>query len=351
MAEKKSIIINGDNLLVVFIRKYFKWLMLAVVAGGIFGFVLASFNKKQYSGGVRFVLEDGSGGGGLSSLIGMAAQFGLDFNMKGSSAVFSGDNVLELLKSRMLVEKTLLNKISINGKETTLAEEYVNIADLNKKNKLSQQIHFLPDISREKFTRQQDSVLMKIYDDIIKYRLNVVKPDKKLSFINVDMKFMDEKFVCVFTQSLVKEVTDFYVDTKTKLLTQNIKKLEIKSDSILRLLNATTYKIAQGLDLNINPVFKTQSVPMEISNRDKFVLQTLYGEIVKNLELAKITLSQETPLVQIIDKPIMPLKEEGRGRIKGAINWGLIIGLLAFVFLIIKSTFQKMQIKTKEIIA
>ena len=44
--------------------------------------------------------------------------------------------------------------------------------------------------------------------------------------------------------------------------------------------------------------------------RNVEVLNTMYLEIVKNLELSKLTLLNQTPIIQIIDKPILPLEEE-----------------------------------------
>ncbi|MGC8025682.1 hypothetical protein ACP3WI_25235, partial [Salmonella enterica] len=40
---------------------------------------------------------------------------------------------------------------------------------------------------------------------------------------------------------------------------------------------------------------------------DKTMLSTVYAEVVKNLELAKFTLSQETPVIQIVDNSLFPL--------------------------------------------
>jgi hypothetical protein len=48
--------------------------------------------------------EDGGGGGGVLSL---ASQFGFDLGTSGGGA-FTGSNLIELFKSRSMVEKTLL---------------------------------------------------------------------------------------------------------------------------------------------------------------------------------------------------------------------------------------------------
>ncbi len=51
------------------------------------------------------------------------------------------------------------------------------------------------------------------------------------------------------------------------------------------------------------------SIGSELAMRDKTVLQTMYGEVVKNLEISKIAMAQETPIIQIVDMPILPLEK------------------------------------------
>ena len=71
--------------------------------------------------------------------------------------------------------------------------------------------------------------------------------------------------------------------------------------------------------LNLNPAFATAGVDLEISNRDKVMLSTIYGEVVKNLEISKTALIQETPTVQLVDQPELPLEKEQNGMVDG--NW------------------------------
>jgi uncharacterized protein involved in exopolysaccharide biosynthesis len=42
------------------------------------------------------------------------------------------------------------------------------------------------------------------------------------------------------------------------------------------------------------------------------MLATIYAEIVKNLEVSKTALMQETPTVEVIDHPELPLKKNKR---------------------------------------
>jgi len=61
---------------------------------------------------------------------------------------------------------------------------------------------------------------------------------------------------------------------------------------------------------------------------------TVYTEILKNLETLKLDLARETPLVQVIDQPIFPLKKEKLGKVKGTFFGGIIGGVLIVVYLL-----------------
>ena len=51
-------------------------------------------------------------------------------------------------------------------------------------------------------------------------------------------------------------------------------------------------------------------------------------ELVKQTELARINVRKETPLIQVIDKPILPLKKEKFGKAKGLVLGGFLAAFL-----------------------
>ena len=108
--------------------KYQWWkLLLLGVLGGLGGFFYAQFQKPEYTAKLTFALaEGGDKVGGLGSI---ASQFGIDIMGGSSGGAFSGDNLLELMKSRLLVEKTLLTAVDSNGKQKLLINQYI---DFNK---------------------------------------------------------------------------------------------------------------------------------------------------------------------------------------------------------------------------
>ena len=63
-------------------------------------------------------------------------------------------------------------------------------------------------------------------------------------------------------------------------------------------------------------------------------------ELVKQTELAKVTLRKETPLIQVIDRPILPLKKEKFGKAKGLVMGGFLAGFLTVLGLIVRRVFK-----------
>ena len=323
-----------------------QWLIIlfAGIVGGLLGVGYAFYKKPIYKAELSFALEDDKGSGGLGGALGLASQFGIDLGGGGGGA-FSGDNLLELMKSRTMVQKTLLTTVHLNGKLKTLAEFYIDFNHLRDawKNKPElSNVHFLPDANPDKFSRTQDSLLREFHKNLIKNNLSVDKVDKKLSIISVRIDSKNELFSKYFTEILVKEVSDFYVDTKTKKSIQNVSILQNQTDSVRRALNGAISGVAASVDANPNPNPSRQilRVPSQRRQVDVQANTAILTELVKNLEISKVSLRRETPLIQVIDRPILPLEMERLGKLKGLIFGAFIAGFLMTLALSLKFLFK-----------
>jgi hypothetical protein len=337
----KDLILSFQKWLKYLLAKWKIIILFGMIGGGI-GFVYAYFKTPQYVAQLNFVLED-SKSGSLGGYAGLASQFGIDLGGSGTSGVFAGDNIIEFLRSRLMVEKTLLSPVVLDGKQTSLAEFYLDINNVKtgwKYKPALSQLTLPADMGRKKFSVVQDSVLFTIYQSIVVNNLRIAKPDRKLSFILVQCMSKNELFSKYFIERLVKEATDFYVQTKTKRSKINVDKLQEKADSIEKLLNQKTYSAAVAQDYNLNPVKSVARVNTEMVTRDKMVLQTMYAEVVKNLELSRLSMAQETPIIQIVDTPILPLKKEQLGKIKSLIIGAFLGGFLILIWLVLRKTYR-----------
>ena len=323
----------------------FKWkpILLIGVIGGILGFTYAYLQKPIYTAETVFVLEESeSGGSGLGALGGIASDIGLDLGGKGGG-IFQGDNILHLYKSRRMIQGALLRKDTFNNKTQSLIERYIDFNNLKEKWAKNPELTNL--IFQEnplKFNRMQDSLVTIIVTDINKNFLEVAKPDKKLPIISVKVKSEDEAFAKAFTNQIVKTVNEFYVRTKTKKSAENLAILQFQADSIKNALNLGISGVAYASDANpnTNPAFQTLRVPSQRKQIDVQANSIAYQEILKNLELAKISFRNDKPLIQVIDEPIFPLKKAELSKIITTILTFSLFSIFGMVFLVLKKIFN-----------
>lgn len=344
-----EVISNIKRMKAFFFKKY-KIIFLIGLVGSLIGYMIAHFSKPIYTATTTFVLEGGEGNNKLSQYTGLASMVGLDIGDGGG--IFQGDNILELYKSRAMIEKTLLSPL-LDNSNTLIIDRYldVNKLKINSDDESSKlPINFLSDsvgknvIANHKVMRLKDSIIGVIVKEINKKYLVVDKPDKKLSIIKVDVKFNDEIFAKSFNEALVRNVNEFYTQTKTKKSLENISILKAKTDSVRNLISRSINSSATITDAtpNLNPTRLAQrTIPTQNAQFSVEANKSILAELVKNFELSKMSLLNETPLIQTIDKPTLPLEKQQKSKLVFVILGFVILSFIAFIYLILKNSLNE----------
>lgn len=334
---KNLLVKRQDNIRFLW-KKKFQIAAISVI-GILLGALYAWYKPITYTSRLTFVVEEAKGGGG-SILSGLAGQLGFDIGgMSGTGGVLAGDNVQLLLKSDKMIKSTLLTPLN-DSSVLTLADKYAESNKLTepwaKKYNKGKKITF--PAGNIEYNRLQDSLVQVIIKQIKDSELSVGKPDKKLSFFEASVTMQNEEVAQLFIQRLINEATRFYIDTKTQRQRNNVNRLQARADSIGRLLNQKTYSAsaANNVLLDINPAYPTANVNVELKERDKMVLQTIYAEIVKNLEISRTMLIQETPTFQVVDVPELPLKKNRTGYLKSMVYGAFLAGLAWALYLLLR---------------
>jgi len=297
---------------IIYLWQYRLKIGIACIIGIILGVILVWWWPVSYTSRLTFVVEESkSGGGSIASTL--AGQLGFDIgDLASNNSVLAGDNVQALLRSHKLIKRTLLSPYSANS-SYSLADRYAESSHLKRKwakyVKEGQEIRF--DTTSIHYTRLQDSLMHVMIERIIDKDLIVSKPDKKLSFFEVNITMRDEKLSQLFCKRLIQAATDFYIQTKTKKLSTNVNNLQAKADSLSKALNRKTYSAsaATQISLDVNPAYPTSKVGAEVQERDKNLLAIIYSDVQKQLESSRMMLIQQTPTFQIVDEPELPLKK------------------------------------------
>jgi hypothetical protein len=335
--ELFDFVVAVRNTILFILSKWLKIVLLAILFG-ILGIVYAYFKKPIYVSETTFVTEN-SGNDKFSSYASIAAQFGFDLGT-GNGGAFEGENLIEFFKSKNIITKTLLSK------EVTSNQLYIDLYIQNYH--LNNGWEKKPQFKNIKFntsynanSRICDSILNIIYKKISKGSLDIVKKDKKLNYFTIQLRDENESFAKGFLETLLKNGIEFYTSYKVKKAQSNVDILQNKTDSVKALLISNVYSVGEINDFNINPIKQIVKIPVQKKQIDQQVNAALYNELFKNLELAKLSLIKETPLIQIIDASRYPLQVEKQSKLITGILFSITAAILYISFLFLQNWYRK----------
>ena len=272
----------------------------------------------------------------IASLAGINASSFID-----ASSLFQIDNIQELYRSDKMIRKTLMSSVEELDGNFSLIELFIRAEKLEKKwislgfdyNKMS---------SNKTPSRLEDSLTKEIIKTIKENYLFVDKPSRKTTILEIGFNHKNEKLAKNFNDNLVKIVNQFYNETKTLKTGSNLKILQRQSDSVKNILDTSIMILAETDQRipNPNPLSKINLVPYQKAMIDVQANSTIYQELIKQLELAKVTHRNKAPLIQIIDEPIYPL-ENSRWKLLKTLIYGICFGFgISILSISIKRIFK-----------
>lgn len=335
--QLKDILIKLSEYKTYLFRKKF----VIITISGFFlvlGIVFAISADKKYTAELTFVVEGQQGSGGnLGAMSGVASQFGFDIGSS-SRATFSQNNILELLKSRGVVEAALMQNRKVNKTNDLLIEHYLylnKIKDSWKKNK-----DIIPVSFHEILTQDNDSVSGDVWRSIIEDKLVVELQSDDANIINLSYTSVNDEFAKVFVEALIEQMSEMYITYQTAQASNTLSFLNNRADSVFIELEIAEEEFAKVKDINQRIVKASGRLKELQLMRRVEVLNAMYLEIVKNLELSKLTLLNQTPIIQIIDKPILPLEVEAKSITALGLLGAFLGGFLSLFFFIFRKLFK-----------
>ena len=281
-------------------------IFLLVISFTVLSLVFSLAQDPRYKAELSFVVEDTQKSAPLSSMSGLASQFGFDM-FSSSNSTFSQANIMDLLKSRGVISKTLLQKSNYTDKSDFFIDSYLKINSINND---WNELQSLKDLNfHDKLTITHDSIITLVWQKIIEEDISVEIKNDETDIIYLSFTCSDEKFAKFFSESLISEMSRMYISYQTKQSTNTISFLQNRADSVFVELEKAEQEFARVKDIN-QRIIKASGRLKELQlMRNVEVLNTMYLELVKNIEVSKLTLLNQTPIIQVIDKPILPLED------------------------------------------
>jgi uncharacterized protein involved in exopolysaccharide biosynthesis len=298
-----------------------------------------------YPAKITFSVDEDEGGGttGLSSVLG---QFGLG-GVRPTR--YNLDKILELSKSRRVVQQTLFNKITIDGKEDFIANHLLRLYKLNKvdakKSKTESPFYFTKD-SVSTFDRKENEVLLMVYSLIIgppdqpKKALLSAAYNEDTNIMSLSASTTDETLSLELAKHMFESLSNYYVNKSIEKQVKTYRIVREKRDSVLAVLKSDEYQLANFKDSHRNLLMKTDQVGELRLQRELTAMAAMYAEVLKNTEVADFALRNKTPFIQVIDSPILPIAPSQLSLLR-QILIGLILGSAIGVALVTGRKFFK----------
>ena len=278
------------------------------------------------------------------------SQIGISGSPNNGGGIFSSSILIELMKSRSVIQKILLRPILVEKKYITLAEYYIQTNNLREKwgkNLKYKNLKFEINSNPNFFTPQQIEVISSIYNDLVSKKHLLIGLKSKESVIpQISVTSENELFAKLFCENLLAGTSEFYIETKSKRAKKNLKKLEEQLDSVRHKYNNSLNSFATSSEIlfNLNTANKIKSTTSLNRQIDVQSLAALLPSLIVNIENAKASLTNVTPLFQIIETPILPLPKENPSLFKEILPYSItfFLTIMSILFL-----FQYYTIKVK----
>lgn len=328
-------------------RRNWKILLVLVILGGVIGFIYDLTHKKPpiYNASILFNLGGGSGGGGgLGDLGALAGAFGLGSGAPDAN-IFTGDNFLIYATSRPIVEKTLMQIDTINGKDTLLVNYYIQHSGIRdkewEKDEKMRSFYFQRAKTPAEYTKMEQAAMGAIYGRITS-EFVLKQPERKSSFIEISGFMQDEKLTATFIQKHLQMIERDYQSKQTKKTREMYNLIQKRVDSLAARMTGTERALAQYMDQNQQMVVAQGRMKESTLTRSSSYLTGLYYQALQSADNMRLSLIRETPLFTIIKPVYFPLMMEVKKTV--GLQAGIAISLLlAVVIIFLRETYRSIM--------
>ncbi len=313
-------------------RKWWLYGIVFLVIGGALVY-RALATPVTYEAKLTFMVNEDEGNpfGGVTGLLG---QFGLG---RGRGGRYNLDKIVQLAKSRRIVQEVLLTKTQGDY----IGNQFIVLYDLDdqwaKDDSAMAGFRFTRD-SVAAFNEQERKALLSLYALLAgspdKDGLMTATYDDESSVLTLTCETTDEQLSIDFARTQFDRLSEFYIDQATERQLQTFNVVREKVDSIQEELTKADMNLAVFSDASNGMWSRVDLLKRDQLQREINKLSAMQVEAVKNMEYAEFSLKNAKPVIQEIDIPISPLQPLQPSLLKALVIAAAVAFILTSLYLI-----------------
>ena len=322
-----------------------QWSLMALVVGVIYAYL----KPNEYTSYVTVMPEvQGRAGGGLGNLGSLAGLAGI--NLDGASG-YTADAIRPDLYPSMLQSVPfglyILSQTVRADNRTFTVQNYLIWSDKNSTGSRIRQSLFgwltsdsdgaaQAQLAKShaqsanqplQLTKEQEGLILAMNKRVF------AEIDKKTGVLTIDAKMPDPVVAATIAQLALDYLTKYISNYRTGKSRQQVMFLTQQVTNARRRYEAAEYTVSAYRDRNRSIFLNTAKIEEQRLQADYLLAQTVYNDLSKQLEQARIKVQEEAPVFQVLEPARVPLQKSEPKRTITAIGFavfGAIIGLSVF---------------------
>ena len=335
------------NDITLFFKKSRRAILIATMVGLVLGGIYAFSKPNVYTAQVTVMPEAQAKGtnslGNLGSLAGLA---GLNMDNFGQqSEAIHPDIYPSVLKSNPFALALLKDSVYSQNLNTkaTLQEFIVRSGKKNFINNWREGIFGVSQPASERstqsafqsdqvlqITKEQQSMLAAVQDAV------TTTYDKKTGLVTITATESDPYVAATVAQLSLDYLTKYILSYRTEKAHRQVEFLEKQVSTAQNRYKAAEYAISSYRDQNRNLFLNTAKISEQRLQADYLLAQSVYNELAKQLEQAKIKVQEETPVFKVLEPPTVPLVKSAPKRTFIMLGFAISAAMLSIVFMLIR---------------
>ncbi|SFD55840.1 GumC domain-containing protein [Spirosoma endophyticum] len=330
--------------IVLFFKSNFRKILIGGVIGLIVGAVYAFSQPNIFKVEVTIMPEvQGRGAGGFGSLSSFSG-LGIDNVSTLDARPDLYPNVLQSVPFAMVILK---QQVQSKELDTTMTlEEYINRTSSSS---ILDKIKSIFIINDDGSNTDKGKLVSKNIGQAIKVtkgQYNLIKAvqgsvsstfDKKTGVITVVATEPDPVVAAMVANLSLKYLTDYIIAYRTDKARRRVNFLTKQVSDVKRRYENAEFALSNYRDRNVNVYLNTAKINEQRLQSNYLLEQSVYNDLARQLEQAKIKVEEDTPTFKILEPPIVPIYKSGPKRTYIILGFAIVSAIITCGILFIRN--------------